>query len=489
MIISSRCSVSRFLLIFVALTLLLPIPRAAIADEASFWVVPGGGVAWLPNELLVKSFGPQFGGILGARLSPKLALEVRGSFIKSDGVRPGVPSLRVSHFDGNLTWFAAGDRKLSPYLTAGAGLVNFHRDGTDPLTRLEIGGGMGFSLAMSERTSLRVEGREMRYKTLFYYLDNPDEQYRQHTEVFAGISLGFGGAPRDQDRDGVPDKVDRCPATPAGARVDAAGCGIDSDNDGVFDGIDACGGTPEGAVVDARGCPVDSDSDSVADGLDRCADTPSGATVDATGCPRDSDGDKVYDGIDQCPSTPKGCLVNTNGCPTDADQDGVCDGLDECPETPATAKVDRAGCPIIVSDKETQLLETGMIRLQDINFATGRAEIQPGSRAILDEVGNILARWPDLRIEIGGHTDSRGTAAKNLALGKARAQAVLKYITEKFLELDPDQFTAVGYGASRPIADNKTELGRAKNRRVEFKVLNKDVLRREKTQQRLVPKE
>ena len=446
-------------------------------------------MAWLPNEFLVKASRPQFGGILGARLSPKLAVEARTSFIKSDGVRSGVPSLSVSHFDGNLTWFATRDRKISPYLTAGLGLVSFHRDGADALKRLAIGGGMGVSLAMSERTSLRVEGRDMRYKARFYYLDSPDEQYRQHTEVFAGISVGFGGTPSDQDHDGVPDKADRCPGTPVGARVDASGCGFDSDNDGIFDGIDACPGTPQGAVVDARGCPVDNDHDGVPDGLDRCGDTPAGAMVDASGCPRDSDDDKVYDGLDKCPGTPKGCVVNSNGCPTDSDQDGVCDGLDECPDTPANAKVDRAGCPIIVSDKETQLLETGMIRLQNINFATGRAEILPESRAALDEVGNILARWPDLRIEIGGHTDSRGTPAKNLQLSKARAQAVLAYITDKFLELDPDQFTAVGYGATRPIADNKTELGRSKNRRVEFKVLNKDVLRREKTQQRLVPKE
>lgn len=486
MIIFRRGVVSRALL--VSLALLFHIPCTAAAEQGSFWVVPGGGVVWLPNEFLVKPSRPEFGAILGARLSPKWALEAHGTYIKSPGIKPGVSSLSVSHLDGNLTWFAASDHTISPYLTAGAGFAYFHRIGASGgVNRLDFGGGLGFRLAMSERTSFRIEGRDLTYKVLIH--PTGPEKYRHHPETFAGISFSFGGAPRDKDRDGVPDKVDRCPGTPAGARVDAAGCGIDSDNDGVFDGIDACGGTPEGAVVDARGCPVDSDSDGVADGLDRCADTPAGAMVDATGCPRDSDGDKVYDGIDQCPGTPKGCLVNTNGCPTDADQDGVCDGLDECPETPATAKVDRAGCPIIVSDKETQLLETGMIRLQDINFATGKAEIQPGSRAILDEVGNILARWPDLRIEIGGHTDSRGTAAKNLQLSKARAQAVLKYITEKFLELDPDQFTAVGYGASRPIADNKTELGRAKNRRVEFKVLNKDVLRREKTQQRLVPKE
>ena len=118
-----------------------------------------------------------------------------------------------------------------------------------------------------------------------------------------------------------------------------------------------------------------------------------------------------------------------------------------------------------------------------------RAAITPESESVLDEVGNILARWPDLRIEIGGHTDSKGGAAKNASLSRERAQAVLNYLTNRFPELNPGQFTAAGYGSSQPIASNATELGRAKNRRVEFKVLNKEALRREKTQERLLPNE
>jgi OOP family OmpA-OmpF porin len=211
--------------------------------------------------------------------------------------------------------------------------------------------------------------------------------------------------------------------------------------------------------------------------------------VDAAGCPRDADQDSVYDGIDQCALTPKGCVVNTNGCPTDSDQDGICDGIDECPDSPATAKVDRSGCPIVVSDKETQLLETGMIRLQNVNFQTGKSKILPESESILDEVGNILARWSELRIEIGGHTDSRGSVAKNTQLSRDRAEAVLEYLMYKFPELNPSQFTTVGYGASRPIATNATELGRAKNRRVEFTVLNKEALKKSKTEQRLLPRD
>jgi outer membrane protein OmpA-like peptidoglycan-associated protein len=143
----------------------------------------------------------------------------------------------------------------------------------------------------------------------------------------------------------------------------------------------------------------------------------------------------------------------------------------------------------VVSEKETQLLETGMIRLQNINFDIGRARILPESEPILDEVGNILARWPELKIEIGGHTDSQGSAAKNIQLSRDRARAVREYLVNKFPELDAGQFSTAGYGSTRPISSNATALGRSKNRRVEFKVLNKEALKREKTQQRVVPRE
>jgi len=471
-----------------AVLLLLLTPSHAAAERAPYWLVPGGGMAWLPNEFLVKPSRPQVGAIIGARISPSWAAEAHGTYFSSPGTQPAQASLGVVHLEGSLTWFLGGDRAFTPYLTGGAGIAYLHYQGqSSSLHQTEFAGGMGFRIAVGENVNLRIEGRDLRYKVPL--IPGGPEDYRNQPEVFAGLSFGIGGPPRDRDHDGVPDDDDRCPGTPPGARVDAVGCALDSDNDGVFDGIDQCPNTPPGAVVDARGCPLDSDGDGVPDGIDKCPGTPKGATVDAAGCPHDEDGDNVPDGIDQCPATPKGCLVNANGCPTDTDGDGVCDGLDQCPDSPPNAKVDQNGCPIIVSDKETQLLETGMIRLQNINFDTGRSTILPESEPVLDEVGNILARWPELKIEIGGHTDSRGSAAKNAELSKGRARAVMEYLTSKFPELDPSQFTTMGYGASRPIASNTTELGRSKNRRVEFKVLNKSALKREKTEQRLLPRD
>ncbi len=460
----------------------------AVVEKPPYWLAPGGGFAWLPNEYPVKPSRPLFGGIIGARMSERWAAEARVGYLKAPGKVAGDPSIGFLHIEGNLTLFTAGDRRLTPYLTGGVGENYLHYEGKrSSIHRFTLNGGLGFRRRLAEEVFLRVEGRDLQYKVAVP--GKTVEEYRHHPELFVAVSFGIGGPPKDSDHDGVPDDEDRCPNTPPGARVDAVGCAIDSDGDGVFDGIDRCPNTPPGAIVDAYGCPHDGDFDGVPDGIDRCPDTPRGATVDAYGCPHDSDGDGIYDGIDKCPATPKGCIVDDTGCPKDSDGDGVCDGIDECPDTPPNVKVDQKGCPIVVSEKETQLLETGMIRLQNVNFDTGRATITPESEAVLDEVGNILARWPELRIEIGGHTDSRGDGPKNTALSRERAQAVLGYLLNRFPELNPDQFSVAGYGASQPIGSNATELGRAKNRRVEFKVLNREALKREKTQQRLVPNE
>jgi outer membrane protein OmpA-like peptidoglycan-associated protein len=219
----------------------------------------------------------------------------------------------------------------------------------------------------------------------------------------------------------------------------------------------------------------DADGDGVMDGADRCPGTPPGATVDASGCPRDSDGDGVYDGIDQCPDTPKGATVDARGCPQDSDGDGVYDGIDQCPGTPAGTRVDEKGCP--VSEKEAELLDTGELRLQDVRFDTNQATLKAESYPILDEVGAILSKWPQLRIEIGGHTDSQGAETYNQGLSERRAKAVLDYLGSKF-SIQTDQYMVKGYGESAPIASNDTPEGRARNRRVVFKVLNREVLKK-----------
>ncbi|MGQ9860486.1 MAG: OmpA family protein [Thiobacillaceae bacterium] len=263
---------------------------------------------------------------------------------------------------------------------------------------------------------------------------------------------------KDSDGDGVPDDKDRCPGTPAGARVDAQGCELDSDGDGVVDRLDKCPNTPRGARVDTRGCELDSDGDGVPDDQDRCPDTPAGARVDAQGCELDSDGDGVVDRMDRCPGTPAGRKVDVQGCEMDSDGDGVVDALDQCPNTPRGDKVDARGCTL-----------TSTIQLKGVNFDNDSAAIRADARPILDEAVAVLKRYPQLKVEVAGHTDDRGSDDHNLDLSQRRAQAIVDYFVQ--MGVDAARLVPKGYGESAPVADNTTAAGRADNRRVELRIL------------------
>ena len=326
--------------------------------------------------------------------------------------------------------------------------------------------------------------------------EGPYDDSISRYHALLGLTFGPRGVAIDSDGDGVHDRRDACPDTPRGAVVDERGCPKDTDGDGVYDGIDACPDTPRGWPVDNRGCPKDSDSDGVPDGADKCPDTPSGATVDAEGCPKDSDGDGVYDGIDKCPNTAAGVRVNRDGCPADSDGDGVTDALDKCPDTPRGTKVDATGCPAdsdgdgVTDDidkcpgtpsgtkvdatgcPEVKLFEEGKrtLVLEGVNFEVNKAVLTPESRTVLDRVAQSLKEWTSVRVEVAGHTDSTGADDYNQNLSLLRAGAVRDYLISK--GVPAAQLESRGYGESRPIADNNTNAGRGKNRRVELERLD-----------------
>lgn len=122
-------------------------------------------------------------------------------------------------------------------------------------------------------------------------------------------------------------------------------------------------------------------------------------------------------------------------------------------------------------------LDTGKLTVYDIVFDTGKASIKSGARGTLRQVGLVIEDWPQLRVEIAGHTDSTGDAAFNKDLSQRRAESVRAYLLRHF-DIEKSQLKAVGYGEDRPIASNDTAEGRAKNRRVEFRVLNKETLKK-----------
>ncbi|MCS6786875.1 MAG: OmpA family protein [Thiobacillaceae bacterium] len=166
----------------------------------------------------------------------------------------------------------------------------------------------------------------------------------------------------------------------------------------------------------------------------------------------------MVDRLDRCPGTPAGRKVDASGCEPDSDGDGVVDALDQCPNTPKGDKVDTRGCTL-----------ASTIILKGVNFDHDSATLRPESKAVLDEAVATLKRYPQLRVEVAGHTDDRASEAYNLALSERRARAVMDYFVQAGIE--PARLSAKGYGEGQPIADNRTAAGRAANRRVELRIL------------------
>jgi len=223
----------------------------------------------------------------------------------------------------------------------------------------------------------------------------------------------------------------------------------------------------------------------------------------------DYDQDGVFDRLDYCNNTPKGCLVDATGCQTDADGDGVCDGLDQCPDTPKGEKVNKVGCsasqlavakvpatppppppaqeiprPVTPppaptppqSEVEKQLIETGNIVLRDVYFELDKATLLHESEVRLNEAGAAIEKFADLKVEVQGHTDSRGAAKHNEKLSQARAEAVRDYLLAHF-HLNADNVFAKGYGESQlAMSPEKSDDDRAMNRRVVLRAINAEVL-------------
>ncbi|HEU5165523.1 MAG TPA: OmpA family protein [Chitinophagaceae bacterium] len=230
----------------------------------------------------------------------------------------------------------------------------------------------------------------------------------------------------------------------------------DTDGDGIFDSRDKCpivSGVPK-----YEGCPVpDTDKDGILDDKDKCPDMPGYPELD--GCPYpDRDKDGVTDNKDRCPDEP-GSTKN-DGCPIiDRDGDGVPDATDRCPDTPGPAS--NYGCPEEVKTKLTYIAK-------NLYFHTDKATLQEISYDPLNQLADILTRYPNAKLTIEGHTDSTGSNAHNMKLSTDRAKSVVDYLVSK--GIDANRLTAVGFGEEKPVTTNKTAEGRTLNRRVELKL-------------------
>ena len=306
--------------------------------------------------------------------------------------------------------------------------------------------------------------------------------------VFGGATLAPSFDPMllDRDKDGIPNKYDACINIPEDhdGFEDQDGCPEDdNDRDGIFDVNDACPNEPEDFdyFEDQDGCPdYDNDKDTIPDVADACPLVPEvfNGVADHDGCPDevDTDRDGYVDSADACPLDPEDFdgFQDQDGCPElDNDQDGLLDPVDQCPFDPETRNgyLDEDGCPDnapsrVVVEKEK------IVITEKIFFEYNKAVIQSLSFELLDEVARVIQEHPNITlIQVEGHTDSDGSDSYNLKLSQARAEAVVEYLVRA--GVDAQRLVAKGYGETVPIDTNATTEGKAKNRRVEFTILDK----------------
>ena len=325
------------------------------------------------------------------------------------------------------------ENKLIPFALLGAGAFSVvdtaNPSAIDKDTDEMLYAGIGAKYRVDNGWGLRADAR------LIFPPSSEDEGFTTDFEFLVSIYKEFGRkkavekaepAPDpDPDQDGILGEADQCP-------TDA------EDKDG-FQDDDGC---PDG----------DNDSDGIADAQDQCANEP-----------EDKDG-----------------FQDEDGCPDlDNDADGVPDAQDQCAAEPETKNgyQDEDGCPDELPQKVKQFTGT----IEGINFKAYSADLTAGSNRVLDKAVAVLKEYPDLRVEIQGHTDDQPIKNKKLfqdnqALSQARADKVKEYFVKK--GIDESRITSIGYGDSKPVVDptglkgGKLNTARAKNRRVEFQLIS-----------------
>ncbi len=311
-----------------------------------------------------------------------------------------------------------GNYALTPFVLVGGGLIGI-RSGPEALGRdvdpaLHFGGGLKLHL---DRWVLRLDIRDV-----VSHRRGVDETFEaHHLELLLGASVMLGV------REPKP-RPDRRP-TPL----------RDSDGDGLRDNVDQCPQEPENldGYQDDDGCPE-----------------------------QDRDGDTFWDDQDSCPDEPG---IAPDGCPVrDTDGDGLLDDVDACIDEPETDNgfEDGDGCP----DQLPEALARFTGRITGITFEVNKATIHRDSLPTLDAAVQTLLEYPDVRIEIAGHTDSTGSREHNLELSRKRADAVASYLVG--MGVGEHRIQTIGFGPDVPIDTNETKSGRANNRRIEFRILD-----------------
>ncbi|MCX4246803.1 OmpA family protein [Paraliomyxa miuraensis] len=327
---------------------------------------------------------------------------------------------------------------ITPFVLVGGGLLGVQSErnavGADIDPSAHFGGGV--KIFFNRQFALRLDARDV-----MSHKRGVDETFKNHNfEGLVSFVLTF-----NRPKPYVP------PPIP------------DTDGDGILDPDDQCVNEP--GVPEYQGCPIpDTDGDGILDPDDQCVNEPGVPEYD--GCPiPDTDGDGILDPDDKCLDVPG--VPEYDGCPIpDTDGDGILDPDDQCvnePETP-NGYEDGDGCPDEVPEEVKKF--TGVI--EGIRFDTNKSTIKKTSFKTLDAAVEVLIKFPSVGVEISGHTDDVGKREDNMTLSQDRANSVKDYMVGK--GVDASRITTRGAGPDEPVDTNKTKKGRAKNRRIEFKI-------------------
>ncbi|MCL1691331.1 hypothetical protein CMU59_03695 [Elizabethkingia anophelis] len=295
---------------------------------------------------------------------------------------------------------------------------NGNGDATGKKNFFALSTGLGSNFWITKNFGLGIQGD---------YVTTPGDKSVVANFWQASASLLFRFGNRDRDKDGIPDKDDRCPDTP---------------------------GLPE-----FQGCP-DTDGDGIPDIDDKCPEV--AGPKENQGCPwPDRDNDGVLDKDDRCPDTPG--LAQFQGCP-DTDGDGIPDIDDKCP-TQAGPK-ENQGCPWPTDVQVTK-------ELKDILFDFNKATIQSGSLSKVDAAAAIIKGAKAENFLVTGYTDAKGNANYNLKLSQQRASSVVKALEAR--GVNGSQLKSVGVGAKEAtVPATASDAERQKDRKVEVRAISND---------------
>ena len=298
------------------------------------------------------------------------------------------------------------------------GSYNGNGDATGKKNFFALSTGLGSNFWITKNFGLGIQGD---------YVTTPGDKSVVANFWQASASLLFRFGNRDRDKDGIPDKDDRCPDTP---------------------------GLPE-----FQGCP-DTDGDGIPDIDDKCPEV--AGPKENQGCPwPDRDNDGVLDKDDRCPDTPG--LAQFQGCP-DTDGDGIPDIDDKCPEV--AGPKENQGCPWPTDVQVTK-------ELKDILFDFNKATIQSGSLSKVDAAAAIIKGAKAENFLVTGYTDAKGNANYNLKLSQQRASSVVKALEAR--GVNGSQLKSVGVGAKEAtVPATASDAERQKDRKVEVRAISND---------------